>query len=108
MKSQIFYTDTYKDIEIKVQELLNSHEEFLSPSTARSTRAAGDAIEGILGDSFDAILGDLCEEYSARFASITFERCGNNRQTGNSGTGSEFRIVYECLQGIIKYLKPEI
>jgi hypothetical protein len=68
MKSRIFYTDAYRGIESKVQELLNSHEEFLSPSTARSTRAAGDAIEAILGDSFDSILGDWCDEYSADFA----------------------------------------
>jgi len=68
MKSRIFYTDVYQGIELKVQELLNSHEEFLSPSTARSTRAAGDAIEGILGASFDSILGDWCDEYSADFA----------------------------------------
>lgn len=68
MKSSIFYTDAYKDIETSVQELLNSHEEFLSSSTARSTRAVGDAIEDILGDSFGAVLGDLCKEYSASFA----------------------------------------
>jgi len=68
MRSSIFYTDAYKDIELRVMELLNSHEEFLSPSTARSTRAVGDAIESILGDSFDSILGDLCKEYSATFA----------------------------------------
>jgi hypothetical protein len=68
VKSRIFYTDTYKTIEARVQKLLNSHEEFLSPSTARSTRAVGDAIESILGDSFDTILGDLCKEYSAAFA----------------------------------------
>ncbi len=68
MKSSIFYTDTYKDIEARVQELLNSHEGFLSPTTARSTRAVGDAIKAILGDSFGDILGDLCEEYSATFA----------------------------------------
>jgi len=68
VKSRIFYTDIYKDIELRVQELLNSHEEFLSPSTARSTRAVGDAIESILGGSFDTILGDLCKEYSATFA----------------------------------------
>lgn len=68
MKSSIFYTDAYKDIETSVQELLNSHEEFLSLSTARSTRAVGDAIETILGDSFKTILGDLCKEYSATFA----------------------------------------
>lgn len=66
--SQIFYTDAYQVIERKVQEFLNGHEEFLSSSTARSTRAAGDAIEDILGGRFDTILGDLCAEYSADFA----------------------------------------
>jgi len=68
VKSSIFYTDAYKDIETRVQELLNSHEEFLSSSTASSTRAAGDAIEAILGDSFETILGETCKEYSATFA----------------------------------------
>jgi len=68
VKSPIFYTNVYKDIEMGVQELLNSHEEFLSPSTARSTRAVGDAIESILGDSFETILGAWCKEYSATFA----------------------------------------
>jgi hypothetical protein len=68
MKSAIFYTNAYKGIETSVQELLNSHEEFLSPSTTRSTRAVGDAIESILGDSFDTLLGDFCKEYSATFA----------------------------------------
>lgn len=68
MKSAIFYTNAYKGIEVSVQNLLNSHAEFLSPSTSRSTRAVGDAIESILGDSFDTILGDLCKEYSATFA----------------------------------------
>jgi len=71
VKSPIFYTDIYKNIELRVHELLNSHEEFLSPSTARSTRAVGDAIESILGGSFDTILGDLCKEYSATFARRT-------------------------------------
>jgi len=68
VQSPIFYSDTYKDIETRVQELLNSHEEFLSPSTAHSTRTVGDAVETILGNSFETILGDLCKEYSATFA----------------------------------------
>lgn len=68
MTSSIFYTDAYKDIEMRVLEMLNSHEEFLSPSTANSTRAVGDAIESILGSTFDGILGDWCKEYSATFA----------------------------------------
>ncbi len=68
MKSRIFYTDTYKIIETGVQRLLNAHETFLSPNTAPSTRAVGDAVESILGDSFDTLLGDLCKDYSATFA----------------------------------------
>jgi len=68
VKSLIFYTDMYKDIELKVKRVLNAHEDFLSPSTASSTRAVGDAIQDILGDSFGTILGDLCKEYSAAFA----------------------------------------
>ncbi|HOU12116.1 MAG TPA: hypothetical protein PKZ84_03295 [Anaerolineae bacterium] len=68
MKSQIFYTDAYKIIETGVQSLLNSHETFLSPSTASSTRAVGDAVESILGDSFNTLLGNLCKDYSSTFA----------------------------------------
>lgn len=68
MRSPIFHTDAYRDIETRVQALLNAHEEFLSPSTAQSTRAVGDAIESILADAFGDILGDLAKEYSASFA----------------------------------------
>ncbi|MBC8253457.1 MAG: hypothetical protein H8E35_05450 [Ardenticatenia bacterium] len=68
MKSRIFFTGAFQDIELAVQALLNSHEEFLSPSTARSPRAVGDAIESVLATSFDTLLGDLCQEYSASFA----------------------------------------
>jgi len=68
IKSQVFFTTAYQEIERKVQDLLNSHDEFLSVSTARSTRAAGDAIQDILGGAFHSILGELCTEYSADFA----------------------------------------
>lgn len=68
MKSQIFFTDRYMEIADRTKDFLNNHEDFLSPSTARSPRAVGDAIEGILGDNFQTILGDVCAEYSANFA----------------------------------------
>jgi hypothetical protein len=68
MKSRIFYTDAYKDIEAQTQSLLNLYEDFLSPTTANSPRAVGDAIEEILRGSFASVLGDLCDEYSAQFA----------------------------------------
>ncbi|HPD30949.1 MAG TPA: hypothetical protein PLL20_13205 [Phycisphaerae bacterium] len=68
MNSRIFSTDRYQGIARRTKEFLNGHEDFLSPSTARSPRAFGDALEGILGDNFRVILGEDCAEYSANFA----------------------------------------
>lgn len=68
MNSHIFFTDRYLEIVERTKSFLNAHEDFLSPSTAGSTRAVGDAIERILGDNFQIILGDDCAEYSANFA----------------------------------------
>ncbi len=68
MKSRIFASTKYKDIATRTGDFLNRHEDFLSPSTARSPRAFGDAIQDILSDNFQAILGEDCAEYSANFA----------------------------------------
>jgi len=68
MKSGIFSTNRFEDLAQRTKEFLNAQEDFLSPSTARSTRAVGDAIEGILGERFQSILGKDCAEYSANFA----------------------------------------
>ncbi len=68
MKSEIFYSDTRKQIESRTMEFLNSQEEFLSTTTASSTRAVGDAMQNLLEASFDAILGNLSATYSANFA----------------------------------------
>lgn len=68
MRSEIFHTDKYKEIESKIVTTLNSHEDFLTEATAKSTRAVGDAIEGVLFEEFPNILGDCCKEYSPRFA----------------------------------------
>lgn len=67
-KSRIFYTDAYKKIENDIARFINSHKDFMSEATISSTRAAGDAIQGILADNFDDILGELCGTYSAEFA----------------------------------------
>ena len=67
-KSTIFYSQRYKQIEAAIKELLNSQPDFLSDRTVDSPRATGDAIEGILADKFQAVLGDVCREYSAEFA----------------------------------------
>jgi hypothetical protein len=67
-KSQIFYTNKYKAIERAIVTLVNSQPDFLSARTAVSTRAVGDAIQTILSEQFQSLLGDLCAEYSAEFA----------------------------------------
>ncbi|MEO0116546.1 MAG: hypothetical protein ABIK97_03270 [candidate division WOR-3 bacterium] len=68
MKSQIFYTDTYKKIEIKIKEFLNKQPDFLTKATVTSTRATGDAIQTILGENFQSIVGSVVKEYSTDFA----------------------------------------
>lgn len=67
-KSQIFYTNKYKEIEEAIVKLLNSQPDFLSDRTAVSPRAVGDAIQTILSEQFHSVLGNLCAEYSAEFA----------------------------------------
>jgi hypothetical protein len=68
MKSPIFTSGAYKTIEEKVMRLLNNQADFLSADTAESTRAAGDAIQSIIEDNFEEILGEHGGEYSASFA----------------------------------------
>lgn len=68
MKSEIFYTNTYKKLETKISSFLNGYPDFLSEDTVSSTRATGDAIQHILEENFDGILGNLCKDYSASFA----------------------------------------
>lgn len=68
-KSSLFYTDEYKRIQGDIKCFLNAREEFLSDSTVESTRAVGDAIQGILAKRFKSILGNTaCRNYSAQFA----------------------------------------
>ena len=68
MKSAIFYSDAYHQIENRVKNFINEHPAFLSSRSMDSPRAVGDAIESIIRDEFDQILGDLSQEYSAQFA----------------------------------------
>jgi hypothetical protein len=68
MKSPIFNSGANVEIEKKVLKLLNKQVDFLSEQTAESTRAAGDAIQSIIEDNFEKILGEHGGEYSASFA----------------------------------------
>ena len=68
MKSRIFFDDAYKNIQQATLDLLNSQQDILSSHTQGSTRAAGDAIEEIIAESFDSILGKWSVDYSASFS----------------------------------------
>lgn len=68
MKSRIFYSTKFKLIEKAIVKLLNMQPDFLSAQTASSPRAVGDAIQTILSNNFQSVLGNLSAEYSAQFA----------------------------------------
>jgi hypothetical protein len=69
IKSQLFFSDAYLEAQEKIRSFLNAQGDFLSESTANSTRAVGDAIQDVLADEFDQLLGpEHCTEYSSQFA----------------------------------------
>lgn len=68
MKSELFHTQAYISVQNRIRELINSSPDFLSAKTANSTRAVGDAIEILIAESFQALLGEHCGEYSSGFA----------------------------------------
>lgn len=68
MKSEIFYTNAYKKIESKISSFLNEYPDFLSKDTVSSTRATGDAIQYILENHFQEILGKLSQKYFVGFS----------------------------------------
>lgn len=68
MRSEIFYSARYLQIQEAVKQFLNAQEDFLSPRTVGSTRAVGDAIQEILSENFQKLLGDACAECSTDFA----------------------------------------
>ena len=67
-KSSIFYTDKYKEIEKKILSFLNAQKDFLSERSINSPRAVGDAIESVISENFQTILGDVIKDYSSSFA----------------------------------------
>ena len=67
-RSPLFYGSDNKRIEASIIETLNAQEEFLSARSLGSPRAVGDAVQGVLGEHFKAILGEACKDYSDTFA----------------------------------------
>ncbi len=68
MPSLIFRSDEYTRIERDALNLLQAQKGFLSDRTRDSTRATGDAVQSILSEGFQGLLGDCCRDYSSKFA----------------------------------------
>lgn len=66
--NKLFYTEAYKKVQGETKRVLNAQANYLTTQTARSTRAAGDAIEGILQVELETILGSLVKDYTSDFA----------------------------------------
>ncbi len=68
MTSKLFRSNEHIKIATRTKDYLNGHSDFLSLNTVKSTRAVGDALQDILAEQFDRLLGDWCSEYSSEFA----------------------------------------
>ena len=68
MRSSFFYDRHNERVADLIKDHLNSVPPFLSEQTAPSTRATGDAIQSLISDEFDRLLGEWCQEYSSDFA----------------------------------------
>lgn len=68
MRKSIFHNNDHEVIEQRIQKYLNKNQDFLSPRTLQSTRAAGDALQDIVGDKFCDLASEYCQEYSNDFA----------------------------------------
>ncbi len=68
MKSSFYYGGHYLELAERIKEYINSSSDFLSPLTAGSTRATGDAIESLIAEKFNEFIEDWCAEYSNDFA----------------------------------------
>lgn len=72
MKSSFYYQGHHRKVAERIKQYINSLDNFLdnflSPQTASSPRAVGDAIESLVADEFGALLEEWCKEYSSEFA----------------------------------------
>ena len=68
MRSSFYYDGYYRQVASSIKEYINSSSNIISPMSAQSTRAVGDALEALISEGFDGFLGDWCKEYSSDFA----------------------------------------
>lgn len=68
IKSKIFHSKEYIRLENKIRNFLNSAPDFMTVQSVISPRSVGDAVQNLLADNTDSILGDNIRDYSSSFA----------------------------------------
>jgi hypothetical protein len=68
MPRNLFAAGACADMPERILQVLRSQGDFLTARTAGSPRATGDAVQEILSENFQQVLGDCCREYSTGFA----------------------------------------
>ena len=58
MRPSFYYEGHHRKVAATVKEYINSSQDFVSPQTAGSPRAVGDALELLIAERFNALLGD--------------------------------------------------
>ena len=67
MKSSFYYQGHHEGMATVIKRYINSQDGFLSPETARSARAVGDALESLVTKRVESFLGNWYGEYSHEF-----------------------------------------
>ena len=83
MKSQIFFTGEYKNLEKRIVELLNSQVGSLHDSINDSPRAVGAKVERLLAENFDKICGDLVPIDPSNLSRMSMEDFAFTDEDGN-------------------------
>ena len=68
MTSRFYQQGHHKKVAIRIKEYLDSQNRILSPQEVNSPRSVGAALESLIANRLESILGNWCKEYSADFA----------------------------------------
>ena len=57
MKSSFYHEGHYEEVAARIKTYINSSQNILLPRTADSPRAVGDALELLVSENFDSLVG---------------------------------------------------
>ena len=87
----------------KIRKLINDSPDFLTTGTAASPRAAGDAIERIIGGGLARLLGPFCTNYSDKFSRRAMEDIAFK-----GGDGMDYVVDVKTHRGDTRFNMPNL